>query len=62
MKGCQVVIIEIISKRSSLSNFISITTALFIILAVIYVCLLIYKAYKDIKKILKGEYKNGINN
>lgn len=49
MNGCQVVITETI-KRSSLSSFISVMTALFIMLAVIYVCLLIYKAYKDIKK------------
>ena len=62
MTGCQVVITETITKRSSLSNFINIMTALLIILAVIYFCLLIYKVYKDIKKILKGEDENGINN
>lgn len=62
MTGCQVVIIETITKRSSLSNFINIMTVLLITLAVIYFCLLIYKAYKDIKEILKGENKNGINN
>ena len=62
MTGCQVVITETIAKRSVLSNFINIMTALLIILAVIYFCLLIYKVYKDIKNILKGEDENGINN
>lgn len=50
MTGCHVVITETITKRSSLSNFTSIMTALFTILVVIYFCLLIYKAYKDIKR------------
>lgn len=50
MTGCQVVITETITKRSSLSNFTSIMTALFTIVVVIYFCLLIYKAYKDIKR------------
>ena len=59
MTGCHVVITETIIKRSSLSNFTSIMTALFTILVVIYFCLLIYKVYKDIKK---RRIKNGIIN